>query len=342
MADKKRNTNKECKLCKTAHPFCDECCEKCKERCNARQVCRLVQAKRMDADTMAALEVVNMDRMVDQNQEKALIEKDELQKEAYEAIGKIKALGSIMQIARGGNLMTLKQIKDSKAYKDLPEFGTWQKFCEYCGLSRSKVDEELMNLEIFGEEFIAAGRQLQIDRDSFRKLRKSISAGTMVVDAEYVTIGEEKIPLSADHMGDLKEALEQVIDAKDKLIEEKDATIKAKDRVAQEKEKMIQKQAKEIAKYEGETTKKGFKPGEEALLKKIEALKTTFDGFYTTIDPEDNPMLEGDGATDRVKAAFIGVVSYMRTCVQAVYDTASVTCSVHDDDDSWLPQEMRD
>jgi len=298
--------------------------------------------KKMDADTMAALEVVNMEKAVVLNAEDEQRCKEQTIKRIYEQIGKVKTMDAFEKIAAGGLIMMLKEIKEERLYKDMPELGTWQKVCDSVGLSRSKIDEELQNLEVFGQEFFAATAAIKIDRASYRKLRNSITDGTMVVDAEYVTIGEEKIPLSADHMDDLKEALEQVIDAKDKLIEEKDATIKAKDRVAQEKEKMIQKQAKEIAKYEGETTKKGFKPGEEALLKKIEALKTTFDGFYTTIDPEDNPMLEGEGATDRVKAAFIGVVSYMRTCVQAVYDTASVTCSVHDDDDSWLPEEMRD
>lgn len=289
--------------------------------------------KKMDADTMAALEVVNMEKAVALNAEDEQRRKEDSIKEVYEQIGKIKMADAFQKIARGGNLIWLKEVKEKKLYRDIPELGTWQKFCDYCGLSRGAVDEDLHNFDVLGEELFSAGRNLQIDRASFRKLRKSITDGSVVVDAEYVTIGEEKIPLSPDHTDELKEALEQVIDAKDKLIEEKDATIKAKDRVAQEKEKMIQKQAKEIAKYEGETTKKGFKPGEEALLKKIEALKTTFDGFYVTIDPEGNPMLEGDGATDRVKAAFIGLVSYMRTCVQAVYDTASITCGVPDKDD---------
>ena len=30
----------ECKLCKSAHPFCDKCCNTCDDKCNAGQMCR--------------------------------------------------------------------------------------------------------------------------------------------------------------------------------------------------------------------------------------------------------------------------------------------------------------
>ena len=296
--------------------------------------------RKMDADTMAALEVVNMEKAVAMNAEDEQKRKEESIKHLYEQIGKVKTMDAFEKIAAGGLFVTLKKIKDEGLYKNMPEFGTWQKVCDSVGLSRSKVDEELQNLELFGQQFIAATAAISLDRSALRKLRHSITDGSVVVDAEYVTIGEEKIPLSPDHTDELKEALEQVIEAKDTIIKEKDETIKAKDRVAQEKEKMIQKQAKEIAKYEGEAQKQGFKPGEEALLKKIEAARISFDGFYVTIDPEGNPMLEGDGATDRVKAAYMGLVAYMRTCVQAVYDTASISCGVPDDED-WLPEDMK-
>ena len=296
--------------------------------------------KKMDADTMAALEVVNMDRAVERNAEAEQNQREGTIRKLYEDIGAIRTANAIQKIADVGKLVRLKQLKDEKLYKHMPEFGTWQKVCDYMEISRSKIDEDLQNLEAFGEKITADCRQLGIDYRSMRKLRKAVSEGDLVVDAEYVTIGEEKIPLTPDHTDELKEALEQiieaknqVIEAKDKIIEEKNDTIKAKDRVAEAKEKMIQKQEKEIAKYEGEAQKKGFKPGEEALLKKIEALRTTFDGFYITIDPEGNPMLEGDGATDRVKAAFLGLVSYMRASVQAVYDTVSLEFGVPDVDD---------
>lgn len=296
--------------------------------------------KKMDADTMAALEVVNMDRAVERNAEAEQNQREGTIRKLYEDIGAIRTANAIQKIADVGKLVRLKQLKDEKLYKHMPEFGTWQKVCDYMEISRSKIDEDLQNLEMFGEKITADCRQLGIDYRSMRKLRKAVSEGDLVVDAEYVTIGEEKIPLSPDHTDELKEALEQVIEAKNTLIKEKDETIKAKDRVAQEKEKMIQKQAREIAKYEGEAQKQGFKPGEEALLKKIEAARISFDGFYVTIDPEGNPMLEGDGATDRVKAAYMGLVAYMRTCVQAVYDTASISCGVPDDED-WLPEDMK-
>lgn len=54
----KKQKNKECKLCKSAHPLCDMCCKECEIRCNAKQVCRLEPVKKWGPDSMADIEMV--------------------------------------------------------------------------------------------------------------------------------------------------------------------------------------------------------------------------------------------------------------------------------------------
>jgi hypothetical protein len=51
---KKKKTDSECKLCKSAHPFCDGCCNKCENTCNTNQVCRLEPVKTWGPESFAA------------------------------------------------------------------------------------------------------------------------------------------------------------------------------------------------------------------------------------------------------------------------------------------------
>ncbi|MDD2853859.1 MAG: hypothetical protein PHY09_18380, partial [Desulfuromonadaceae bacterium] len=103
---------------------------------------------KMDVDTYEAERNDELQRDMDQcNREKRIAE-------AHEVIGRVQALSFIEKVTTVSSLVQLNKIKESKVYRDLPNIGTWEKYCDYLGWSRQKVDEDLRNLVTFGEGFL--------------------------------------------------------------------------------------------------------------------------------------------------------------------------------------------
>ncbi len=274
--------------------------------------------KTVDPVTESALEVVAGDKQREENAVSVQENRENLIAKTYKMIGQIQTATLFEKLGACASLVWLKEVKETKIYKDISGMETWEKFCNHIGKSRRVVDEQLQNLDVFGEEFLGASASLDLDRNSLRRLRKSVSDGDVVVEAEFVRIGDEKIPLSEEYKDDLQAAFEQVLDAKQEIIKEKKATIRAKDKVIETKNKMIESQAVNLSKYEDDAKEKGMAPGEEALLKQIDELKTIFWGFSTHIDPEGSHFLEAKSAdhekalTDRVRSAYVGLLAHIK------------------------------
>lgn len=120
-----------------------------------------------------------------------------------------RAIGGFTEVM---SLQTLKTIKESKSYKSLagkkgedrngipiPDLGTWDGFCRALGFSPDKLDEDLKNLDAFGEEAlenlaaIGAGYR---DLRQYRKLpedkRQALIEVAKVGDKEgFVELAEQ-------------------------------------------------------------------------------------------------------------------------------------------------------
>jgi len=290
-------------------------------------------------DTDAALSVVEME----QNQELLNLteqqRREHLIAQCHEVIGRVQANNLMAKFANVSSFVWLKQIKDSKIYKDLPGIGTWDKFCEYIGLSRQKVDLDLLNLATFGEEFLTTCWRLSVGYRDLRKLRMLAKDGDIVIDAECVTIGEEKIPLTPDHTEDLQAAIETLLETRDKAIDDQAATIRAKDRLLETKEKLINKQEKALAVLEQRAATKGLSAEDEAFIQQCENARITIDGFLSQFDPEINPLPEEH--TPRMRAALMETIGYFRRVIDAAFDTASERYGNPDLDDDWVPPHER-
>jgi hypothetical protein len=101
---------------------------------------------------------------------------------ANQILGQVQMARSISRFADVVSLTKLAQIKESKLYRglqgkkgfdpdgnEIADVGTWDGFCQALGLSRSKVDEDLTNLQAFGEE---AMKQLSAVGAGYRELRQ--------------------------------------------------------------------------------------------------------------------------------------------------------------------------
>lgn len=295
--------------------------------------------ERMNSATDAALSVVDMEKkqallqMTEQQQREFMIA------QCHEVIGRVQATNLMSKFGNVASLVYLKEVKESKIYKDLPSVGTWDKFCEYIGLSRRKVDEDLLNLATFGEEFLETCCQLSVGYRDLKKLRQLSHDGTVSVDQNTIRIGDDEIPFSPDNAEDLQAAIESVLDSKSRQIEDAEATIRAKDKVLKAKEQVINKQEKTLSVLENRAKKNGLKPEEEAFCQECQNARITIDGFFAKFDPELNPL--PDGHTARMRAELMETLGYFVRVTKAAFDTAGDLYGVPELDDGWVPPHLR-
>jgi hypothetical protein len=279
--------------------------------------------KAIDVDTNTALTVVNAEKEVAETARLQQAERERMLVQTHQMIGQIRAADAFGKFANVSSLLWLQQVKESKVYKDLPEVGTWESFCNYVGLSRQKVDLDLQNLATFGEEFLLTVSSLSVGYRDLRKLRQLSLDGAVVVEADAVEIGGERIPLDADHKEDLQAAIERVLDEKIEALEDAQATVRAKDRVLESKERVIKNQERELQKLSKEAAGRDMLPEEDAFLQRMENLRTAFDGYMLKADPDAiMTALDGSEVTTRMRASLIATLNYMRMQLNAAHDVA--------------------
>ncbi len=169
--------------------------------------------------------------------------------EAYRLTGRVEGFTVSSRFADMSALFLLKQIKENKIYKEIKGAETWEKYCISIGYTRSKIDEDLSNLETFGEQFLLTIGNLGIGYKELRKLKSSTKSGTFEILDDAISIDGEIVNLADTDK--LKEALITVIEAKDEIIKEKERVIIAKEELNRELSK-----GREDARIESEEYKR--------------------------------------------------------------------------------------
>ncbi len=292
--------------------------------------------KKIDAVSEAALSTVEMQIKREQIKDAEQKKRELLISQCHEVIGRIQATNMMSKFGDIAGLVWLKQVKELKLYRDLPNVGTWETFCNYTGKSRRMVDEQLQNLDKFGEEFLATLRQFSLSYKDLRKLRKSVSDGDMIIEGEFVIIGEEKIHLSPDSKDDLEAAFEVLVEERDRKLEESQTRLKVKDRMLVEKERVIQKQENDLSKFTKEIEARDYKPGEKEFIKQMENKQLTITGMFLELDPEKLP----EDATPIMIAKYIEVLSYFKRAAHAYLDTA-LENHAQPDDIAWQQPDLK-
>jgi hypothetical protein len=154
-------------------------------------------------------------------------------------------------------LVQLSKVKESKVYRDLPNIGTWEKYCEYIGLTRQKVDEDLRNLATFGEQFLTTCQQFSLGYRDMRKLKQLTYDGesfSISDDGKTVVIEGESVSLSDDSAPEIEAALEKLLE---------------RNKTLRERNTRLEKDFKGALKEE--TT--GLQSEKKALLERVKALE---------------------------------------------------------------------
>lgn len=200
---------------------------------------------------------------------------------ANQMLGQIQMSRAISKFTDVVSLQKLKYIKENKSYRalsgqkgidrngsEITDVGTWAGFCAALGVSASKIDEDLTNLQIFGEEALAQLTQAGAGYRELRQYRK------LPEDQKQALI---EVAKAGDKDGFLDLAEEMIArHAKEKeslatQVEEAKATLEAKDRVLADKNERLTKLEEE--------GKRKFKPsaGSEAKTAQEQALLTELD-----------------------------------------------------------------
>lgn len=84
----------------------------------------------------------------------------------------------------------LAEFKEFKRYKDLDvvdssgncqRVSSWEDFCNALGMSSQKVDLDIQNLTVLGEDFLEYGQRIGLGYRDLRKLRQTPEAERMEI-----------------------------------------------------------------------------------------------------------------------------------------------------------------
>ncbi|MFW9287292.1 hypothetical protein [Glaesserella parasuis] len=209
--------------------------------------------------------------------------------QAYELVGMIKAFGFAKKLVTVTEMKILQEIKETKRYKDLAlstpngesvTVTTFTQFCECLGMSYEKVNQDLQNLAVLGEDFLETSQRLGLGYREMRKLRQlPEDARAEIVEADYseATDKEELIEkiedLTTKHAKE-KAELEAKLkrksddyDAQAKVLANKNAQIDRLDTELAKKTKAIETQTPDQrgGQLREETTQISYKA--EAILR---------------------------------------------------------------------------
>lgn len=180
------------------------------------------------------------------------------QMQLSEKIGALKATAFIKKLVTVTEIKMLAELKESKEYKGLQVFDldrklvtvtSWEDFCKSLGFSREKIDQDILNLSTFGEDFLETSQRMGLGYRDLRKLRKLPEDEQQVIINGEAVKAEDKESLidiieemSVKHAKD-KEVLQKKLETTEtelsKRIKDLEADNKAKDTVLSTKNKKI-------------------------------------------------------------------------------------------------------
>jgi len=119
------------------------------------------------------------------------------------AIGQFQAFEFINKLATVATLKVLANMKDSKEYVGLTyelengglaTVANWEVFCsEILNTPKRTIDDRLLNLNTFGEEFFESAQSMGLGNRELRKLRQLPEASqSLIINSENVDLGDKE------------------------------------------------------------------------------------------------------------------------------------------------------
>ena len=234
-------------------------------------------------------------------------------------LGQAQMASAFAKFSETVSTSKLAYVKENKLYRAIKgqksgngfEFltGTWEEFCGLLGVTSRKVDEDISNLQAFGEDALDSMSRIGIGYRELRQYRKlpedqkqALIEVAKAGDKEgFVELAEEIIAKHAKE----KEALAT-------QVEEAQATLEAKDRVLQTRAELIGKLEEQVAgKFKPLPGSEARTAQEQALLKELdEGTSSAFLSMHRTFKAAD-AALSGSGARDAIQARARQAVEFL-------------------------------
>ena len=170
---------------------------------------------------------------------------------ANQLLGQIQMSRAISKFTDVVSLSKLQYIKENKIYRsvagqkavdskgnEIADVGTWAGFCAALGVSASKIDEDIANLKMFGEEALDQMQRTGIGYRELRQYRK-LPEDQKLALIEVAKAGDKEgfVELAEEIIA--KHAKEKEVHAR--VVEEAADKLEAKDRVLKQAHKRINK-----------------------------------------------------------------------------------------------------
>ena len=154
--------------------------------------------------------------------------------EANEVLGMIRVFDVVGKFVTVTNLKILHDIKESKKYKGLVKklpdgkvvtVTNWSEYCQFLPVSKDTIDQHLMMLKEFGEDFLSRAQDIGMGLRDMRKLRSlpDESDRNLIIEAtqqEHLTrddVLELMEEMAAKHAKEKAELSTKLVDATEDL-----------------------------------------------------------------------------------------------------------------------------
>lgn len=173
-----------------------------------------------------------------------------------EKLGAIKATNFIKKLVTVTEIKLIAEIKETKQYKGLKlldGFGklvtvtTFEDFCQHLGMSREKVDQDILNLSTFGEDFLETSQRIGLGYRDLRKLRKLDDAEREVIINGEAVKAEDRESL-IDLIEEMSSKHAKVKETLTQKVTDLEADLVAKDQVLKTKNEKLDKVDHELTK----------------------------------------------------------------------------------------------
>lgn len=253
---------------------------------------------------------------------------------ANQLFGQAQMANAFAKFSTVVTLSKLKYIKESKLYRafkgktivstDGTEsrlVGTWEEYCGLLGLSVSKVDEDLTNLGIFGEDALENLNRIGAGYRELRKLRKLPDEVRATVAGQLVNLDDkEEVVALIDELA-TRHATEKT--ALEKQVAELQEDAKATDKVIAAKNQKLDAQEKLLAKLQNKSG--DWVPrAKEICIENTRIAADILEGFDKLDQLRDAILNEDFGEDDREAAIEAMAVVYFDAANQIIGRAAEV------------------
>ena len=263
-------------------------------------------------------------------------------------LGQAQMASAFAKFSETVSTSKLAYVKENKLYRAIKgqksgngfEFltGTWEEFCGLLGVTSRKVDEDISNLQAFGEDALDSMSRIGIGYRELRQYRKlpedqkqALIEVAKAGDKEgFVELAEEIIAKHAKE----KEALAT-------QVEEAQATLEAKDRVLQTRAELIGKLEEQVAgKFKPLPGSEARTAQEQALLKELdEGTSSAFLSMHRTFKAAD-AALSGSGARDAIQARARQAVEFLAQQLADMCEEFGISVDLDERiNPSWLSED---